>query len=61
MCPIDLKKITENKSDSPGPHAWGTSRFKKYISTLKKKKIKVISDNCESMGAKFNKNILINW
>ena len=60
MCPIDLKKKITRKTKAIVPvHMLGVPvDLKNILALSKKKKIKVISDNCESMGAKFNKKYI---
>jgi len=60
MCPKDLKKKINKKTKAIIPvHMLGFSANLKEIKTIaKKKKIKILEDNCESIGAKFNKRYL---
>jgi 8-amino-3,8-dideoxy-alpha-D-manno-octulosonate transaminase len=60
MCPLDLKKKISRKTKAIIPvHMLGVpANLKKILKISKKKKIKVISDNCESMGAKINNKFI---
>ena len=60
MCPIDLKKKINKKTKAIIPvHMLGFSADLQNIKSLaKKKKIKILEDNCESIGAKFKKKYL---
>ena len=60
MCPNDLKKkITKNtKVIIPVQMLGVPADLKNIIKISKAKKIKIISDNCESMGAKFDNKFI---
>ena len=60
MCPIDLKKKINKKTKVIIPvHMLGFSAdLKKIKSIAKKKRIKILEDNCESIGGKFQKKYL---
>ena len=62
MCPEDLKKKITKKTKAIIPvHMLGVSaEINKINKIAKKNKILVIDDNCESLGAKWNKNTLGN-
>jgi 8-amino-3,8-dideoxy-alpha-D-manno-octulosonate transaminase len=60
MCPRDLKKLITKKTKAILPvHMLGTScRMDEIMKIAKQKKIKVLEDNCESMGAKYKNKLL---
>ena len=60
MCPRDLKKAITKKTKAIVPvHMLGVSaRMKEILKIAKDKKIPVLEDNCESMGAKYKKKYL---
>ena len=60
MCPKDLKKKITRKTRAVIPvHMLGFSADMNSIRTIcKKQKIKILEDNCESIGAKSNKKFL---
>lgn len=60
MCSKDLKKKITTKTKAIIPvHMLGVPvNLKEILAIAKEKKIKIISDNCESMGAKFNKKYI---
>ena len=60
MCPKDLKKNITKKTKVIIPvHMLGVSaRMGEIINIAKQKKIKILEDNCESMGAKFRNKYL---
>tara|TARA_B110000971_G_scaffold211785_1_gene240470 strand:- start:1470 stop:2618 length:1149 start_codon:yes stop_codon:yes gene_type:complete len=62
MCPKDLKKNITKKTKVIIPvHMLGVSaRMDEINKIAKQKKIKILEDNCESMGAKFNNKYLCN-
>lgn len=62
MCPIDLKKKITNKTKAIIPvHMLGVScQIDEIKKIAKKKKIVVIDDNCEALGAKWRENLLGN-
>lgn len=60
MCPIDLEKRITSKTKAIIPvHMLGFSaNLKEIIKICKKCKIFMIEDNCEAVGAKYNKKYL---
>lgn len=60
MCPEDLKKIISNKTKVIIPvHMLGVScKMNEIIKIAKKNNIKILEDNCEFMGAKYNDKFL---
>ncbi len=60
MCPLDLKKKITKKTKVILPvHMLGVSaEMNKIMAVAKKNKIKVLEDNCESVGGKFNNKYL---
>ncbi len=60
MCPKDLKKVITKKTKVIVPvHMLGVSAsMKEILKIAKNKKIPVLEDNCESMGAKYKKRYL---
>ncbi len=63
MCPFDLKKKITKKTKAVIPvHMLGFSAdIEKIEKICKNKRIKMIEDNCESIGAKFNNKFLGNF
>ncbi|MDC0369941.1 DegT/DnrJ/EryC1/StrS family aminotransferase [Pelagibacteraceae bacterium] len=62
MCPLDLEKKINKKTKVIIPvHMLGVSaKMSQIMKIAKKYKLKVLEDNCESMGAKYKKNYLCN-
>ena len=60
MCPIELeKKITKKTKVIVPVHMLGVScKNDEILQVAKKNKIKVLEDNCESVGGKYKKNYL---
>ena len=60
MCPIELKKKITKKTKVIMPvHMLGVScRNDQIFKVAKKHKIKILEDNCESVGGKYKKNFL---
>lgn len=60
MCPVDLKRKISKKTKVILPvHMLGVSaEMSKIMQVAKKNKIKVLEDNCESVGGKFNNKYL---
>ncbi len=60
MCPVDLKKKITSKTKAVIPvHMLGfAANMDKIISICKKKKIPILEDNCESVGAKLKNKFL---
>ena len=60
MCPKDLKKLITKKTKAIIPvHMLGIScRMDEIMKIAKQKKLKVLEDNCESMGAKYKNKLL---
>ncbi len=60
MCPVDLKRKISKKTKVILPvHMLGVSaEMSKIMQIAKKNKIKVLEDNCESVGGKFNNKYL---
>jgi 8-amino-3,8-dideoxy-alpha-D-manno-octulosonate transaminase len=60
MCPIELKKLITKKTKAIIPvHMLGVSaKMDDILQIAKEKKIPVLEDNCESMGAKYNNKYL---
>ena len=63
MCPTDLEKKITKKTKAVIPvHMLGfSSNISQIEKICKKNKIKLIEDNCESIGAKYNKKFLGNF
>ena len=62
MCPLDLEKKINKKTKVIIPvHMMGVSaKMNEIMKVAKKYKLKVLEDNCESMGSKYNKKYLCN-
>lgn len=60
MCPKDLRKLITKKTKAIVPvHMLGIScRMKEIMEIAKKNNLKVLEDNCESMGAKYKNKFL---
>ena len=60
MCPEELKKSINKKTKAIIPvHMLGVSAdMKEIVKIAKKKKIPILEDNCESMGAKYKNKYL---
>ncbi len=60
MCPKELKKLITKKTKAIIPvHMLGVSAdMEEIVKIAKKKKIPILEDNCESMGAKYKKKYL---
>jgi 8-amino-3,8-dideoxy-alpha-D-manno-octulosonate transaminase len=60
MCPIELKKSITKKTKAIIPvHMLGVSaKMSEILKIAKTKKIPVLEDNCEAMGAKYNDRYL---
>ena len=60
MCPDDLKKLISKKTKAIIPvHMLGvTCKMDEIKQIAKKNKIKILEDNCESMGAKYKNKLL---
>jgi 8-amino-3,8-dideoxy-alpha-D-manno-octulosonate transaminase len=60
MCPIELKKSITKKTKAIIPvHMLGVSaKMNEILKIAKAKKIPILEDNCEAMGAKYNNKYL---
>tara|TARA_B100001123_G_C15292128_1_gene1017826 strand:- start:764 stop:1900 length:1137 start_codon:yes stop_codon:yes gene_type:complete len=63
MCPIDLEKKITKKTKAVIPvHMLGfSSNISQIEKICKKKNVKIIEDNCESIGAEYKKKFLGNF